>query len=91
MICFPAAGALSSLPAVGVERRGFDFIPDSRCSVTRFKTRDAASLMGRMLNIPSFSLRLLFQRSEKEFRNAQKVFAESENPTEQGASHEYDT
>ena len=72
MICFPAAGALSSLPAVGVERRGFDFIPDSRCSVTRFKTRDAASLMGRMLNIPSFSLRLLFQRNEKGMTNVSK-------------------
>lgn len=87
MTCFPAVGALSSLPAVGVERRGFDFIPDSRCSVTRFKTRDAASLMGRMLNVPSSLLLLLFQRSEKEFRNVQKVFAKSDR--QKGSGHEY--
>ena len=91
MTCFPAVGVFSSLPAVVVERRGLSLNPKSRCSDTRFKTRNAASPMGRMLNIPSFSSRLLFQRSEKEFRNAQKVFAEFENPTEQGASHEYDT
>ena len=72
MTCFPTVGILSSRPAVGVERRGLSLNPKSRCSDTRFKTRAAASLIGRMSNIPSFSLRLLFQRSEKGMTNVSK-------------------
>ena len=84
MICFPTVGVLSSRPAVGVERRGLSLNPKSRCSDTRFKTRAAASLIGRM-NCP-FSL-VPFEHSEEEFRNAQKVFAKSEK--QKGSGHEY--
>lgn len=86
MTCFPVAGVSSSPRAAVVERRGLDFTPDSRRSDTRFKTREAASLIGRMLNIPSFSL-VPFELSEEEFRNAQKVFAKSDKP--KGSGHEY--
>ncbi|MDF1685337.1 MAG: hypothetical protein P1U50_00995 [Parvibaculaceae bacterium] len=84
---FPRAGEISSALAA-VERRGFDFTPKSRRSCTFFNTRAAASAIGRMLNIP-FSLlpSLLGNISEKEFRNAQKVFAKSDKP--KGSGHEY--
>lgn len=72
MTCFPTVGVLSSLPAVVVERRGLSLNSKSRRSCTRFKTRDAASPMGRMLNIPSSLLLLLFQRSEKGMTNVSK-------------------